>query len=91
MLERTYDAHHPQKSPFIKDQREDSCKSDGCIHSQKYAIAEDQHDRVTCDEYRNQIGATTGSKNFRGTVIVNAKELQSSNARDRSHTNSVAR
>ena len=47
MPERAYDADHPQKSPFIKDQREESYRNDGCIHSQKYMVAKDRHDRVT--------------------------------------------
>ena len=52
MPERTYDARHPQKSRFIKDQHEKSYKSDGCVHSQKYVVAKDRHNRVTCDEHR---------------------------------------
>ena len=60
--------------------------------SEKYAVAKDRHDKVTYDEHRkNQIEAAVGSEHFQGTVIVNAKELQSSNARDMSHTKSAAR
>ena len=54
MPKRTYDAHHPQKSLFIKDQREEFCRSDGCVHSWKYAVAKDQHKKVTSDEYKKK-------------------------------------
>ena len=76
MPERAYNARHPQKSPFIKDKCEESCRTDGCIHFQKYVVAKDRHDGLTYDEHRkNQTSVVVGSKHCRGTIIVNAQEL----------------